>query len=157
MSLPYTQQRKLQRLFSLSLRVSAAKRAQSESRLTKLAFLRSPHMQTLHDLPAAFTQMYNAVSSLPEHDHASVTPPPDPGKRPWETSKTGYLNWAREQLVAKMKEGEGPEGVARGEGSSAVGALVATAYEVSKVDDVRAALATTTQNSRRGDDQMDVQ
>ncbi|TCD60363.1 hypothetical protein EIP91_010310 [Steccherinum ochraceum] len=99
-------QRKLQRLYSLAVRASAAQRAQSESRLQKLSQFRSSQLEALQRIPADFTSMYSAVSSLPPHDHASITAPPDLGKRPWETNKTGYLNWAKEQLVARTQEEE---------------------------------------------------
>ncbi|THH26628.1 hypothetical protein EUX98_g7564 [Antrodiella citrinella] len=145
-------QRKLQRLYSLAVRASAAQRAHSQSRLQKLSALRPPDLPALSALPAALTAMHDAVSALPPHDHPQIAPP-DPGKRPWETSKTGYLNWARDQLVASAREGE------VGASSAAVGALVAGAYDVASVLDVRKALEsqTTTQQSRnqRDDDEMD--
>lgn len=99
--------------------------------------------------------MYSAVSSLPPpHDHGTTLSPPDPGKRTWESSKNGYLIWAREQLVARSKHED-----LEGPGSSAVGALVARAEEVARVEDVKAMLATTIQKQkqrRTQDVQMDV-
>ncbi|KAH8089874.1 Mis12-domain-containing protein [Cristinia sonorae] len=154
-------QRKLNRLFSLAARASAAQRVHAESRLTRLSFLRSPHLQSLHTLlPDSFTNMYAAVASLPPHDHAPARSPADPGKRPWETSKSGYLSWARDQLVARTKgeeNGDG-DGDGRGQGSSAVGALVASADQVARVEDVKAILATGQQRQRQQqqDVQMDV-
>jgi kinetochore protein Mis12/MTW1 len=80
------------------------------------------------------TTMYTTVSTLPPHDPASFQLPlPDPGKRQWETSKTGYLNWAVSQLLVR---GAGVSG----KGSSAVDKAVEGAYEVGKSDDVKAAL-----------------
>lgn len=149
------QQRKLQRLYTLAVRASAAQRARSESRRHKLSFLHSPHLETMHILPPAFTYMYGAVSSLPPHDHAPTITPPELGKRPWETSKTGYLIWAKEQLVARVTEKE--EGM-REEGSSAVGALVSGAHDMATADDMKAALAAVKQRQRQGrdEDTMDV-
>lgn len=103
--------------------------------------------------------MYNAVSTLPPHDPASFQLPlPDPGKRPWETSKTGYLNWAVGQLLVRTRDG------GTGEGSSAVGKVVEGAYGVGKSDDVKAAMEATGgkdvvrlgKKKREGQDQMDV-
>lgn len=97
--------------------------------------------------------MYSAVSSLPPHDHASITAPPDLGKRPWETNKTGYLNWAREQLVARAQE---EEAGAAPSGSAVVGALTAGAYEIARVEDVKAALSVGTGGRRQEDEPMDM-
>lgn len=95
-------------------------------------------MQTLIQLPYEFMAMYNAVASLPPHDPSAADqvgiPPSEPGKRPWETSKTGYLNWAIEQLLSKAKE-RGQD-----EGSSAVGVVANTAFGVAQPEDVKAAL-----------------
>lgn len=79
--------------------------------------------------------MYNNVSTLPRHDPASFQLPlPDPGKRPWETSKTGYLNWAVGQLLVR---GGGANGI---QGSSVVGKTAEGAYGVGRSEDLKAAL-----------------
>lgn len=100
-------------------------------------------MQELGSLADEFLAMYNAVSALPPIDPASTAieqaPLPEPGKRPWETSKMGYFNWAVGQLMLRAKEhakGEGDFGA----GSSAVGAAAAAAYDVANVQDVKGAL-----------------
>lgn len=78
--------------------------------------------------------MYDSISNLPPHDPASFTLPlPDPGKRPWETSKTGYLKWAVGQLL--VREGVG----AKGDRDPAVGKVVEVAEGVGKAEDVKAA------------------
>jgi len=78
--------------------------------------------------------MYGYVSTLPPHDPESFQLPlPDPGKRPWETSKTGYLNWAVGQLLVRG-------GGTSGKGSSVVGKVVESAYDVGKSENVKAAL-----------------
>ena len=72
-----------------------------------------------------------------------AAPTTEPGKRPWETSKTGYVNWAVDQLMQRAKEkakGEAGEGAAFAEGSSAVGATAAMAYDVGRAEDVKAIL-----------------
>lgn len=59
--------------------------------------------------------MYNACSSLEPLDAATVSTLTqvelsEPGKRPWESTKSGYLKWATERLLAKAKEQEGRSG-----------------------------------------------
>ena len=96
--------------------------------------------------------MYASVSALPpadalENAGGASAPTTEPGKRPWETSKTGYLNWAVGQLMERAKEkargeqaGEGEDGAAFAEGSAEVGAAVGAAYGVGKAEDVKAIL-----------------
>ncbi|KAI8971300.1 Mis12 protein-domain-containing protein [Trametes punicea] len=139
-------QRKLKRLYTRAVRRSAKDLEQARERLDRLSFLRTPQMQALLSLPEDFRSMFDAVSSLPALDpSAAALEPgavPEPGKRPWETSKTGYLNWAVEQLMQRAKEKAKGEqgGGAFGEGSSAVGAAAAAAYEVGSAEDVKALL-----------------
>lgn len=124
------------------MRKSAVQRAQSERRVEKLAFLRAPQMQTLTQLPEDFLAMHDAVASLPPHDPSSEVlkvPPPEPGKRPWETSRTGYLNWVIEQLLDRAKEHD--------QSSSSTGA---SAFRVGKPEHVEAALEAA------GEDSMDI-
>ena len=138
------QQRKLQRLFLLAVRKSAAQRAHAEKRLERLAFLRSPQLQTLLELPHGFLATHDAVASLPPYHpddvaHLSV-PPVEPGKRQWETSKTGYMNWAISQLIARARDKD-KEGVpVEGSESSAVGNIANAAQKIGKAEDVKAAL-----------------
>ena len=51
--------------------------------------------------------MYETLSSLPpvEPSLASVDLT-EPGKRQWETSKSGYINWAVGRLLVKGEAGE---------------------------------------------------
>ncbi|KAH9947995.1 Mis12 protein-domain-containing protein [Amylocystis lapponica] len=131
-------QRKLRRLYAHAVRKSAAQLAHAQQRLTRLAFLRAPPLQELGALPAAFLAMYASVSALPPPGPAPELPTPEPGKRPWETSRSGYLSWAVEQLMQRAKEG-----APGGEGSLAAGAAAAAAYGVASVADVRAVLERT--------------
>ncbi|KAI9061573.1 Mis12-domain-containing protein [Trametes sanguinea] len=142
-------QRKLKRLFTRAVQRSGKDLDRARERLDRLSFLRTPQMQTLLSLPAEFQTMYEAVASLPPLDSSSaVLDPgvvPEPGKRPWETSKTGYLNWAVEQLMQRAKEKAkreqpGVSGGGFGEGSSAVSAAAASAYEVGSAEDIKALL-----------------
>ncbi|KAI0718902.1 Mis12 protein-domain-containing protein [Cerioporus squamosus] len=119
-------QRKLKRLFIRAARRSAKDLEHARTRQERLAFLRAPQMQALLALPDQLQALHSA-----------------PGKRPWETSKTGYVNWAVDQLMQRAKEkakGEAGEGATFAEGSSAVGATAATAYDVARAEDVKAIL-----------------
>ncbi|EIW51575.1 Mis12-domain-containing protein [Trametes versicolor FP-101664 SS1] len=139
-------QRKLKRLYSRAVRRSGKDLEHARERLERLSFLRAPQMQALLALPSEFEMMFDSVASLPPPNpsDAALDPGavPEPGKRPWETSKTGYLNWAVEQLMQRAKERakSEPAGNAFGEGSSAVSAATAAAYEVGSAQDVRALL-----------------
>ena len=129
-----SQQRRLNRLYTRAVRISNMQVKRSKYRLDRIIFLRSPQLQTLSSLPEAFTTMYGHVSTLPPHDPESFQLPlPDPGKRPWETSKTGYLNWAVGQLLVRG-------GGASGKGCSAVGKVAESAYDIGKSEDLKAAL-----------------
>jgi kinetochore protein Mis12/MTW1 len=66
------------------------------------------NVDALTSLPEHVRDLFESVASLPHLDPTAATAPPlpDPSKRPWETSKTGYINWAVGQLVAKTKEQE---------------------------------------------------
>ena len=126
----------------MAVRKSAVQRAHSEDRLAKLQFLRSPQMETLLNLPEDFLSMYDAVTSLPPHDPSAAAelqlsaPLPEPGKRPWETNKMGYLKWAVEQLLFRTRGGDqGAIGT-----SSAVGSVAAATAAVARAQDVKATL-----------------
>lgn len=121
-------------------------------------------MQALLSLPNDFQTMFDAVSSLPPLDPSSTALDPgvvpEPGKRPWEVSKTGYLNWAVEQLMqrAKEKAKSEPGGSTFGEGSSAVSAATAAAYEIGSAQDAKALLGRIggSSHDKKGADQMDL-
>ncbi|OBZ77804.1 Centromere protein mis12 [Grifola frondosa] len=136
-------QRKLRQLFTRAVRKSATQLARSQDRLERLQFLRAPQLQTLLELPDEFHTMYTAVSSLPPLDPTSTVPEQitlsEPGKRLWETSRTGYLNWAVEQLMLRAKSQAKGAG-AFGEGSSAIGAAAGAAYDIANADDVKLVL-----------------
>ncbi|KAI0824932.1 Mis12-domain-containing protein [Trametes gibbosa] len=139
-------QRKLKRLFTRAVHRSGRDLEHARGCLERLSFLSAPQMQTLLSLPIEFHSMFDAVSSLPPVDPSSVVlepgVAPGPGKRPWETSKTGYLNWAVEQLMQRAKENakNEPGGGSFGEGSSVVSAAAAAAYDVGSAQDAKALL-----------------
>lgn len=82
--------------------------------------------------------MYGSVSTLPPLDPATIASLTqiqltDPGKRQWETNKTGYVNWAISQLLAKAKEDGGIAG------ASSVDVQRAKVDEVGSAAQLRAA------------------
>ena len=81
---------------------------------------------------------YETISSLPPYDPSTASqlaaPLAEPGKRPWETSKTGYMNWAVLQLVSRAKAG------GQALGGSAVGTVADATARVGKVEDIKALL-----------------
>lgn len=102
-------QRRLKRLLTRSARLSAAKARQSEKKLSDLSFLQDPLLLELGQIADRFESMFTAASSLPPltpESTAALTqlPLPDPGKRPWELSRAGYMDWATKQLLAKVKQ-----------------------------------------------------
>ncbi|PIL26863.1 hypothetical protein GSI_11043 [Ganoderma sinense ZZ0214-1] len=153
-------QRKLKRLFTRAVRKSAKDLEHSRTRLDRLAFLRAPQIHALHALPDELQAMYTSVSALPpvdELDPGSAAPTTEPGKRPWETSKTGYLNWAVGQLMERAKEKArdeqvGEDGAAFAEGSAEVGAAVSAAYGVGRAEDLKAVLESVGGDTGKGKD-----
>ncbi|KAG1849172.1 Mis12-domain-containing protein [Suillus subalutaceus] len=129
-------QRRLKRLLTRAVRLSSAKRRRSERRLQQLSFLQAPQVSELMSLPEQYRSMFSAISSLPPLTPEAVaafsqSPLADPGKRPWEVSKMGYLDWASKQVLAKAQQSDG------GAGSSVVGSLVESTAAVAKTQDLR--------------------
>lgn len=96
-------------------------------------------MEVLGALPGKLTTMFNSVSTLPPLDPSTMPSISqmqlaDPGKRQWETSKTGYLNWAVGQLLERTKE---EDNVA---GRSSVDILSTKVEEVGHASQLRAAV-----------------
>lgn len=131
-------------------------RTHSQRRLERLAFLKSPQVQTLLQLPKEFLATYDVVSSLPPYDPSAASqlalPLVEPGKRPWETNKTGYMNWAVLQLVSRAKGG------GQAAGGSAVSTVAEATSRVGKVEDIKALLELVSATPRphtQDDDKMD--
>ncbi|KAM6502335.1 Mis12 domain containing protein [Amanita muscaria] len=102
-------QRLMKRQLTRALRVSSAQRRRAEQRLGHLSSLLSPSLDVFSHLPSHIKTVFETANSLPVLEPAvvsSVTRAPDyeAGKRPWEASKTGYLNWAVSRLVEKSTE-----------------------------------------------------
>ncbi|KAI0088922.1 Mis12 protein-domain-containing protein [Irpex rosettiformis] len=162
-------QRKLERLLTTSVRLSHIQRTHASRRLAQLSFLRSPQMQSLLTLPDSFLAMYDAVTSLPpstgEDAEELSVPLPEPGKRMWETNKTGYVNWAVDQLLARTREqeqaaskGGSGSGSSGGEGG-VVASVVASAVAVGSTEDVKATILAmaSPSNVDGGQQDMDVE
>ncbi|KAL0952564.1 hypothetical protein HGRIS_006820 [Hohenbuehelia grisea] len=100
-------QRRLRRVLTHAVRVSRVNKARAAARHARLSFLHSAVFDDMDSLPAKLMALHNAASSLAEVDPALLAqvPPPDPGKRPWETNKAGYLNWAVGQLLERGTTG----------------------------------------------------
>lgn len=124
--------------------MSNTQRLRATKRLDRLSILKTPSLDVLGALPEKLTAMYASVSALPPLDPATIASLSqvrllDPGKREWETSKTGYLNWAVGQLLEKAKE----EGGAAG--TSGVDGLAAKVKDVGAAGQLRAAAEATEQ------------
>lgn len=96
-------------MYTRAFHVSGRQRKRAEERLDQLSLLQSPSLDVLKALPKKAETMFNSVAALPPLDPAIVASInqialSDPGKRQWETSKTGYLKWAVGQLLDKTVE-----------------------------------------------------
>ncbi|KAH9480239.1 Centromere protein mis12 [Psilocybe cubensis] len=149
-------QRKLNRLLTRAIRTSSRQLARAESRLSQLSSLSVPStfddpgsssLDKLHSIPPKFLQMYTTMSSLPPTD--TITPPTssagtttEVGKRQWETSHTGYVNWALSRLVSRTaRSGTSTvDGGGGGASTVAVDRLDAMASEIGTGDSLRRAL-----------------
>ena len=80
--------------------------------------------------------MYQIVSSLPPLDPSfSSVDLTEPGKRQWESSKSGYLNWAVGRLLVKGKaENERNPSLEVGSGEDLRNALHAVDGAMVKLD-----------------------
>ncbi|KAH7880349.1 Mis12 protein-domain-containing protein [Lentinula edodes] len=145
-------QRRLQRLYNRALRTSRQQRSRSERRLERLAaVLDHEKLISLAKIPPQLNAMYEAVSRLPPLDPALVAtlPPIEPGKRDWETSKAGYLNWATAQLLSRAKVDEDVHG------SSAVDDMFRNMAQIGQADQIRKAVEIT-ESVRTGLQDVDV-
>ena len=167
-SLTPAQQRKLRRLYTRAVRQSAADLTAARSRLDRLSFLRSPHLQTLLALPDSFLTMFNSVSSLPPPELQPLRPGGteaaelESGKRPWEMSKSAYLNWAVGQMIARAREGDKGETRATTDGDQGgapdvgpVARVVEDTEKVASAEGLKAALSAVTGGQSAGEEEHD--
>ncbi|KAH8112915.1 Mis12 protein-domain-containing protein [Phellopilus nigrolimitatus] len=135
-------QRRLKRMYQKALRISRLGRARSERRLERLSYLSAPAtssdsasaLAALASLPPSVLELFEGAAALPHLDGAvaGTLPLADPSKRLWETGRTGYINWAVGQLIAKSKQSAPVGG-----GSTAVGNAVEQAARVAETRDVK--------------------
>ncbi|KAG5646018.1 hypothetical protein DXG03_004620 [Asterophora parasitica] len=140
-------QRRLKRMLTHAIHVSERQRRREEEQLERLAVLNSPSLDLLGALPRKFMAMYSAVAALPPLDASTLASlsHADPGKRQWETSTTGYKNWAVAQLLSKAESGDaGGRSVVDTllERAGQVGSAEQLRTVVEAVDDVRMGLDT---------------
>ena len=91
-------------------------------------------LDILEALPPKFLAMYQTMSSLPPPETLPATVDlSEPGKRQWETNKTGYMNWVLGRLLTK---GAAKEGMGHG----AVDKVDLAASEVGTGEELRRAL-----------------
>ncbi|PPQ81772.1 hypothetical protein CVT25_013684 [Psilocybe cyanescens] len=148
-------QRKLNRLLTRAIRTSSRQLTRAENRFSRVSSLSLPlsdspdssSLDKLHSLPPKFLQMYRTLSSLPPLDSipsaiSTSTNTTEAGKRQWETSHTGYVNWALGRLVARTAGEGGPtaDGEGGGAATAAVDRLDRTATSIGSGDDLRRAL-----------------
>lgn len=92
--------------------------------------------------------MFSAVSSLPaltpEATAALIQLPlADPGKRPWETNKSAYFDWATKQLLARVKQ------QASGTGDTTIASLAKFSDGIANSRDMNALVETSAESSGR--------
>lgn len=81
---------------------------QAQTRLDRLSFVQPDMLRSLHSLAADMDALQSGVSTLPPIDPTNADMPGlEPGKRQWEIGKTGFLNWARAQLIQHAQRAPG--------------------------------------------------
>ena len=133
------QRRRLNRLLSRAVRISNIQQKLAESRLLRVEFLTSPTLDVVSSIPDQLSDLHASMAELPVLDPAAIAELTqfqltDPGKRQWETSKTGYLNWAVDQLLARVRRQEGAGG------STAASELVTQVHDIATAEDLKATL-----------------
>ncbi|KAF8061809.1 Mis12-domain-containing protein [Lyophyllum atratum] len=128
-------QRRLRRMLTRAIQVSKRERRRADEQLEQLSLLEAPSLDVFAALPSKVISMYTAVSALPPLDPSTLASLShhEPGKRPWETSATGYKNWAVAQLLRKAESG------AAG-GQSVVDTLMEKVGEVGRAEQLRKAV-----------------
>lgn len=87
--------------------------------------------------------MYTTVSSLPPLEVSPTVDLTEPGKRQWETSHSGYVNWALSRLLVRTGEGTGHGAVDKMDSAAArIGDGEALRRALHEVDTVHRDLAS---------------
>ncbi|KAK2467760.1 hypothetical protein APHAL10511_000055 [Amanita phalloides] len=102
-------QRLAKRQLTRAMRISAARRRRAEQCFVALSTLLPSSFSTLGDVPSKVIDLFGTISSLqplepPFESSLSQSSQPEAGKRPWESSKTGYINWVVAKLVERARE-----------------------------------------------------
>ena len=149
-----------QRKANLSLR-------QSERRLKQLDYLCDEKLtRALSDLPLQIINLFDSVTSMPHLDSLATEPllgPSlvDPTKRPWETGKVGYQNWAVHELI-KRTTNMRYENNDSNNFDSAVESLRSQMSIIGEAEDIRKVVETLKEDIKKkggdveGDEAMDV-
>ncbi|KAH0830347.1 hypothetical protein J3R83DRAFT_1739 [Lanmaoa asiatica] len=120
----------------------------SEKQQNQLSFLQPSQLRELGRVPDELENLFSAISSLPAltpESTAALTQLPlaDPGKRPWETSKSAYLDWATKQLLAKVKQ------QTSGIGDPTIASLAKLSDTIAKSRDMNTLVETSAELSSR--------
>lgn len=84
------------------MRKSAIARRKAETHLSQLSSI--TNLESLNETSAHLEKLYKVVSVLPPPDpELAQVLLRDPGKRQWEISRAGYLNWAKQQLMNRER------------------------------------------------------
>jgi len=143
---PCFQQRKLNRVLRKSIKTASFQLTRAESRYQAISALAPPSssaLDTMANLPPKLLEMYQVVASLPPLD---VNPTADQaqlksGKRQWETSKNGYVNWAVGRLLAKSDGSNTETGnIMPAQGHFAVGQVQSLTQGIGATGDFKHAL-----------------
>ncbi|KAF9527645.1 Mis12 protein-domain-containing protein [Crepidotus variabilis] len=149
-------QRKLNRSLHRSIRVANNQHALASRRLNKMSSLSSSLGQQA-SLPPNLQALYESMSSLPALSSISSKFSPtsgqtEPGRRPWESTKSGYMNWALGRLLSRG----GNSTPADEEKSSPVDRLDVSTDAIGRVSDLqRAAEEVEKRRSPEEDSQME--
>jgi len=134
-------QRRLRSLFVRAIARAEARAKHSKTRLETMSFLDPLLANPITSVPIDLEALFKSMGSLPPEDLTTIAQlhaPPDPTRRPWETSQRGYLHWAVGKLVERARN----EHKSMGAGQSAVGLAADMAQSVGRVADLRRVLST---------------
>jgi kinetochore protein Mis12/MTW1 len=127
------------------VRTSSRERQIAEDDLKQLAaIVDHPSFQELSALPQKYEAMYNACSALEPLDDPTLSALNQvelsvPGKHPWESTKSGYMKWARERLMAKS-DGLVNEVTTLAEDMGEIGGVEKLRWALQTTQDVRTSL-----------------
>jgi kinetochore protein Mis12/MTW1 len=126
--------------------MSNIQRKLAKSRLSRVEFLNLPTLDDISGIPDKLSDLHASIAELPALDPAAIVELTqlqltDPGKRQWETSNAGYLRWAVDQLLARLRQQDGATG------TTTASQLVAHVNDIANVEDLKATLDMERQGS----------